>query len=89
MARVCRYNRAIDCDSDECYHCGWDPEVAKARLEDFVRKPYKVPFTGYCEVRAASPEEAIAKASGGDVFSMHFEFDEPIDMEKEEDDEVD
>ena len=33
MERDCDYNRAIICDSEECYHCGWDPEVAKRRIE--------------------------------------------------------
>ena len=33
MERDCPYNRAIVCDSEECYHCGWDPEVAERRIE--------------------------------------------------------
>ena len=29
----CRFNRNITClDPSECDHCGWDPEVAEARL---------------------------------------------------------
>ena len=29
----CRFNRNITClDPRECDHCGWDPEVAEARL---------------------------------------------------------
>ena len=30
MERVCQFNEAVVCDRKECYHCGWDPEVAKA-----------------------------------------------------------
>lgn len=32
MERICDYNPEIICDSKECYHCGWDPEVAERRI---------------------------------------------------------
>lgn len=88
MERVCQYNEAIMCDSSECYHCGWDPEVAKARSEEIVRvttgqKMYKVPFTGFCEVWAKSAEEATEKAEHIDQqFYASYDFGEPICLEK-------
>lgn len=94
MERVCQFNVAIDCDKAECYHCGWDPEVAKARQEEIsrkmARKPYKIPFTGYCEVWANSPEEAAEMAENVDQqFFAHYDYGEPICLEKEEKNEVD
>jgi len=95
MERICQYNEAIICDSDECYHCGWDPEVAKKRQETFIKKMteeklYKIPFTGYCEVWATSPEEAAEKAEDTEKqFFAHYDYDEPICLEKEEEDELD
>ena len=89
MERVCQYNRAIDCDSDECYHCGWDPEVAEARLADYaVEKLYKVPFTGYCEVWAKTPGEAAKKAENIDQqFFAHYDYGDPVCLGREEEDE--
>ena len=94
MERICEYNAAIICDSAECYHCGWDPEVAQKRQEELRRsmnnhKLYRVPFTGYCEVWAASPEEAADKADDGDMFFVHYDFENPIPTVKEENNEVD
>jgi hypothetical protein len=94
MERVCQYNEAVICDSSECYHCGWDPEVAKARQEELLReatgqKLYRVPFTGYCEVWAGSPEEASEKADNDEMFFVHYDFGDPIPTEKEEENEVD
>lgn len=94
MELVCQFNEEIICDSAECYHCGWDPEVAKKRAEEFRemmnrQKLYKVPFTGYCEVWATSPEEAADKADDGQMFFVHYDFEEPISTEKEEENEVD
>ena len=34
----CQYNPGVICYSMECEQCGWNPEVAKARLEAFKRK---------------------------------------------------
>lgn len=93
--RVCQYNDAILCDSDECYHCGWDPEVAKARQEELLRevtgmKLYRVPFTGYCEVWAKSPEEAAEKAENVELqFFAKYDYGDPICLEKEDTNEVD
>lgn len=92
MERVCQYNHAIDCDSDECYHCGWDPEVARARSEAGVgcEKLYKIPFTGYCEVWAKSPEEAAEKAEyTGKQFFAHYDYGDPVCVKKEDEDELD
>lgn len=94
MKRICQFNEEIICDSAECYHCGWDPKVAKKRAEE-VREMmnrqtlYKVPFTGYCEVWATSPKEASEKADAGEMFFVHYDFEEPIPTKKEEENEVD
>ena len=29
----CPYNKELDCTSQKCNKCGWNPEVAKARME--------------------------------------------------------
>ncbi len=94
MERDCQYNKAIVCDSHECYHCGWDPEVAKKRSEELMKtvtepKPYKVSFAGHYEVWAKSPEEAIDKARNGDMCFSRYEFGVPECLEKEEADELD
>jgi hypothetical protein len=95
MERACPFNDAVVCDSKECYHCGWDPEVAKARQEELVKamngeKLYKVPFTGYCEVWANSPEEALEKAETVEQqFTASYDYGEPICLEKEENNELD
>ena len=92
MERTCQFNKEVVCDRQECYHCGWDPEVAKARKEEFLRKLtdqklYKVPFTGYCEVWAETPEEATEKADNDEMFTVQYDFGEPICLEKEEENE--
>lgn len=88
MERICQHNDAIICDSTECYHCGWDPEVAKKRAEDVRARMnsqtlYKVPFTGYCEVWASSPKEAADKADNDEMFFVHYDFGNPECLEKE------
>ena len=93
MERTCQFNKEVVCDRKECYHCGWDPEVAKAREEEFVRKLtgqklYQVPFTGYCEVWANSQEEAAEMAETVELqFTARYEYGEPICLEKEEENE--
>jgi hypothetical protein len=88
MERECQFNRAIVCDSDECYHCGWDPEVAKARSAAGCEKLYKVPFTGFCEVWARSPEEAAEKAEDIEKqFFAHYDYGDPTRVTKEDEDE--
>ena len=91
MERTCDYNNGIICDSSECYHCGWDPEVAKKRLVSITgEKRYKIPFTGYCEVWAKSPEEAAEKAEDIEKqFFAHYDYSDPICLEKEEENELD
>jgi hypothetical protein len=91
MERTCDYNIGVICDSAECYHCGWDPEVAKARLEAMTfEKHYKIPFTGYCEVWAKSPEEAADKAEDIEKqYFAHYDYGDPICLEKEEKNELD
>lgn len=91
MERVCEYNDGVICDSAECYHCGWDPEVAKERLKAMTgEKQYKIPFTGYCEVWAKSPEEAAEKAEDTEKqFFAHYDYGEPICLEKEAENEMD
>jgi hypothetical protein len=51
---------------------------------------YKVPFTGYCEVFANSPEEAAKKAEDiPQQFFAHYDYGDPECLEKEEEDELD
>ena len=95
MERICQFNSEVICDSAECYHCGWDPEVAKERKEVLIRsvtglKMYKVPFTGYCEVWAKSPEEAAEKADDIEQqFFANYDYGDPECLEKEEENEMD
>ena len=32
----CRYNPEVACESRICTKCGWNPEVAKARLDNLM-----------------------------------------------------
>jgi hypothetical protein len=32
----CPYNKSVDCSFRKCDRCGWNPEVAKARLEKIM-----------------------------------------------------
>ncbi len=34
----CEYQAFVDCPKKECAKCGWNPEVAKARLDAIVAK---------------------------------------------------
>ena len=94
----CPYNDGVACEKANCESCGWNPKVAKARSEAIKRgkkimskeKLYKVPFTGYCEVWAESPEEAVDKADAGEMFFLHYdEYGDPVCLGKEAEDEVD
>ena len=98
MKHICPFNYAVDCDSTKCDSCGWNPKVAKRRSENIKRgrnpmskeKMYKIPFTGYCEVWAESPEEAADKAEDIEKqFFAHYDYGDPECLEKEEKDEVD
>lgn len=92
---ICPYNRECRCDIPECHKCGWKPEVAKRRLKEFMEgrkvteKLYKVPFTGYCEVWAATLEEAAEKVDHDTMFFVEYDFGEPVCLSKEDEDEVD
>ena len=92
---VCPHNKECRCNVPECHKCGWNPEVADRRLKEFreslgmFEKKYKIPFTGYFEVWANSPEEAVEKADNGDTFFAHYDFGDPECLEKEEEDELD
>ena len=82
---ICPYNREVDCKTPKCDRCGWNPEVAKARMEDLIggmielqdEKLYRVPFIGYCEVWAKSPEEALDRADDDKMFTVHYDFGTP------------
>ena len=95
MERVCEHNNAIICDSEHCYRCGWHPEVAQQRQEELLKevtqqKLYRIPFSGYCEVWAKSPEEAAEKAEDIEKqFFAHYNYGNPICFEKEEKNEMD
>ena len=88
---VCPYNHEVDCESMTCERCGWYPPVAEKRKEEIMKlRLYKVPFTGYCEVWAKSPEEASEKAENIEQqFFADYDYGEPICKEKEEEDELD
>jgi hypothetical protein len=34
----CPYEGCVSCEVRICDKCGWNPEVAKSRLEDYLRK---------------------------------------------------
>jgi hypothetical protein len=94
MRRICPHNYEIDCDHATCDSCGWNPTVAKARLEKVVKNMtdnnlYKIPFTGYCEVWADSPEEALDKADDGQMFFVEYDFGEAECLIKEDSNEMD
>ena len=87
---VCPHNLEVDCRNPECDRCGWNPEVAEARLEKIMRneKLYRIPFTGYCEVWAKGPEEAADMAEDiENQYFAHYEYGEPKCLEKEDADE--
>ena len=87
---VCPYNREVDCSCANCEHCGWYPPVIKKRKKEIMDlKLYKVPFTGYCEVWAKSPEEATDKADNNEMFFAQYDFSDPICLSKEDENEVD
>ena len=88
---VCPYNHEVDCESMTCAKCGWYPPVEKERKTEIMAlKKYKVPFTGFCEVWAKSPEEATDKAEEIEQqFFAHYDYSDPICLTKEEPDELD
>ena len=91
---TCPHNKAIDCAKIDCENCGWHPDVIEKRKKAAQEgrignlKLYKIPFTGYCEVWATSPEEAEEKADNDLMFYVEHNFDVPVCLAKEEEDEV-
>ena len=92
---VCPHNDGVDCKLHYCDNCGWNPAVAEARLTEIiakmpVEKKFTIPFTGYCEVFAKDPEEALAKAEDTQhQFFAYYDYGKPVCSEKEDEDEVD
>lgn len=86
---LCPHNEGVECDVHNCERCGWYPPVAAERKEAIMDlKLYKIPFTGYCEVWAKSPEEATEKADNDEMFFAHYDFSDPICLSKEVKNEV-
>ena len=88
---ICPYNDGVGCANKTCEKCGWYPPVADERKKDLMNlKLYQVPFTGYCEVWAKSPEEAIVKAEDVEQqFFAHYGYNTPICLSKEDPNELD
>lgn len=87
----CPYNDGVGCADKTCEKCGWYPPVAEERKKDLMdTKLYKVPFTGYCEVWAKSPEEAADKAEDIEQqFFAQYDYQKPICLSKEDPNELD
>ena len=82
---VCPYNMDVDCDALNCERCGWYPPVEQSRKEALKDvKLYRVPFIGFCEVWARSPEEAATKADDiKQQFYAQYDYGDPVCLEKE------
>ncbi len=89
--KICPHNSAVDCENPVCKRCGWNPAVDKERRRSLFgdQKMYRITFTGYCEVFARNPEEALDAADNDDMFFVHYEFGDPECLDKEEEDELD
>lgn len=75
---ICPYNSECGCWTPECHKCGWNPKVERARKTALLGgTSYRVPFTGYCNVIANSPEEAIERAVQSNMNDAHHIFGEP------------
>ena len=89
---ICPYNSECRCTELNCEKCGWYPPVAEERKKELMAlAKYKIPFTGYCEVWAKSPEEATAKADNGEMFYAEYDFGDPVyvkNIVEEEENEV-
>ena len=87
--KLCPHNVGVECETPNCECCGWYPPVAEKRLEEAMRTElYKIPFTGYCEVWARSPEEALEKADNEEIFYIEHVWGDPGTDKPEEDEEV-
>ena len=82
----CPHNVGIECDTPNCPRCGWYPPVAEERKKEVMEiKLYRVPFKGYCEVWAKSPEEAANNAEDIEKqFFAHYDYSDPVCLSKEE-----
>ena len=92
---ICQFNPECECDAPECGKCGWNPQVAERRVREFREgfglheKKYKIPFTGYCEVWANNPEDAIDRADRGDMYFVQYDFGDAECPEEEDANELD
>ena len=88
---VCPYNNEVDCESMTCECCGWYPPVATQRKKEIMElKLYRIPFAGFCEIWAKSPEEAAEKAEDVKAqFFAHYDYGDPVCLSKEDVNEVD
>lgn len=98
MKFVCPHNLEVDCETQECNTCGWNPEVSLQRLNEItggkIRMPgdkkFQIPFTGYCEVYAADEEEALNRADTIEQqYFAHYDYGDPICLEEEDENELD
>lgn len=91
MEIICPHNDRVDCATLNCDSCGWNPVVAKKRLNSITgpERRYKIPFTGYCEVWAKTPEEAVDCADDGNMFFVKYDFGDPECLSKEDANELD
>ena len=81
--KLCPHNMGVECEIPDCERCGWYPPVAEARKKEIMRvEKYKIPFTGYCEVWAKSPEKALEMADNGEMFYIEYDFGDPIATEE-------
>lgn len=37
-AQQCQYNQGVVCGKADCEHCGWNPDVAQARLDTILKR---------------------------------------------------
>ena len=73
---------AGDCSLPEAGAMARPPSATEVMI--YVKqKKYKIPFTGYCEVWARSPEEAEKLADNGEMFYAEYDFGEPVSNEEE------
>ena len=33
----CKYNKSVGCEAQKCEKCGWNPKVARERVDLFVK----------------------------------------------------
>lgn len=44
---ACEFNKMVDCNSEECKNCGWNPVVAEKRIDKICKERQAL-----CEVKA-------------------------------------